>query len=85
MIIPIPLFRFAAIDHVIVEQVVVSATFPDLRMHNNGAIETGHLVSAGRTGFYDEFIVCHDHIVPPCIFDIAFEQNAERTVVPESV
>jgi hypothetical protein len=27
----------------------------------------------------------HDHIVPPSVFDIAFEEYAERTVVPKTV
>ena len=29
--------------------------------------------------------MCHDHIVPPSVFNIAFEQYAERTVVPKAV
>jgi hypothetical protein len=37
------------------------------------------------TGFYDEFIMGHDPIVPPSVFDIAFEEYAERTVAPEAV
>ena len=49
------------------------------------AIESGHFVGAGRTARYDKFIMGHDHIVPPGIFDVAFEEYAERTVVLESV
>ena len=67
------------------KEVVVSAALPDLRMHDDGAVESCHFVGAGRTAGNDEFIMGHDPIVPPCVFDIALAQYAEWTVVPESV
>jgi hypothetical protein len=39
----------------------------------------------GRTLWRGELIAAHDPIVPPSVFDIAFEENAEWTVIPESV
>ena len=39
----VSLLRFSAIDHVVVEQIVVAAALPDLRVHDDGRIETDHL------------------------------------------
>ena len=63
LFIPIAFFCFPTIDHEVVKEIVMSAALPDLRVHDDGAVETCHFVSAGRTGFYDEFIMGHDPIV----------------------
>ncbi len=45
----VSLLRFTTVDHVIVEQVVVAAALPDLRVHDDGRIETDHLESPWGT------------------------------------
>jgi len=57
--------------------------FPAWQCHHSSTIlQKQHRCG---TGFYDEFVMGHDPIVPPSVFDIAFEEYAERTVVPETV
>ena len=79
----ISFFRFAAIDHVVMEQVVVSAAFPDLRVHDDRAIEPDHLKSAGSAAWLNQFVVASDHVRPPRFLEISFEFNPQRAVVPE--
>ncbi len=82
---PVSLFRFATVDHVIVEQVVVAAALPDLRMHDDRAVESDHLESPWRTGRRDQFVVASDHVVPPGLLEVAFQLDAQRAVVPKTL
>ena len=60
-----------AIDHHVVEQVVVPAHFPDLRVHDDRAIEPGHFEGCWGTFVDGQLVVPADHIVPPGIFDVS--------------
>ena len=85
MVESIAALRLFAVDHEVVEKVVVPGAFPDLRMHNDRAVEPGHFKRARRAGKLFELVVPDDHVVPPRFFDVSFEQDAQRTVIPESV
>ncbi len=67
------------------EQVVVTGAFPDLRVHDDGAIEADHIVGAGGLFGLNEFVVVLAHVLPPRFFDISFQFDAEGTVVPETI
>ena len=81
----IALLAFAAVDHEVVEEIVVTGAFPDLRVHDDGAIEPSHLEFSRRAGKEFHFVMADDHIVPPGVFNVSFEKDAEGPVVPESV
>ena len=81
----IALFRLAAVDHEVVEEVVMPRAFPDLRMHDDRAVESDHAELIGRAGKKFLLVVARDHVVPPRVFDVSFEEDAQRTVVPEAV
>ena len=85
MVEPIAALRFLAVDHEIVEKIVMSGAFPNLRMHNNRAIEPGHFKRTGRAGKLYHLVMPDDHIVPPRVFHIALKQNAKGPVVPKTV
>jgi len=72
-----------AIDEQIVEQVVVPACLPHLRVHDNARIETDHGVTAGSVVRRPGVVVRSDHIVPPGVLQISLHLHAKRTVVPE--
>ena len=46
--------------------------FPHTRVHNNRAIQADHVIAGAN------------HVVPPGVFDVAFEFDAERAVIPKS-
>ena len=46
LIVAVALLRLAAIDHEVVKQVVVARALPDLRVHDDRAIEADHFVGA---------------------------------------
>ncbi len=50
LVVPVALLRLAAIHHVVVEQVVVARALPDLGVHDDRAVEAGHLVGRGGAG-----------------------------------
>ena len=67
------------------EQVVVARAFPNLRVHDDRAVEADHFISTGCTCGLDEFVVSLAHVAPPSVFDVSLELDAERPVVPEAV
>ena len=54
---------------------------PHFRVHDDRAVESDHFdflaVRSGRR--------IADHVLPPGVFDIFFEFDAERAVIPEAV
>ena len=82
---PIASFGNATIDHEIVEQVIVTGAFPNLWMHDDGAIETDHLVGGGSPRGDIQLVVSCDHVTPPGLLDIAFQLDTEGTVIPKAV
>ena len=85
LIVSVAFFGFPAIDHKVVKQVIVPRTLPYLRMHDDRAIESGHIVSRRCAHGRFEFIVTGDHVAPPGFFDIALQFNTQRPVVPKSL
>ena len=72
-------FARPAVHHHVVEQIEVAGGFPDLRVHNDRAVEADHLVflAAGA-----DRRAAH-HVVPPGVLDVALELHAEWAVIPE--
>ena len=66
----VPAFAFLAVDQRIVEAGDVAGGHPNAGIHQNGAVDA-HIVRA----FLYEFL-------PPCFFDVVFQLNAERSVIP---
>ena len=44
LVVAVAAFRLGAVHHEIMEKVVVTGAFPDLRVHDNRAVQTGHFV-----------------------------------------
>src|SRR5262245_43714387 len=82
---PVAFFRLAAVDHKIVEEVIVPRTFPYLRMHDDSRIESHHFERQRRAGRRGEIIMSGHHVAPPCFLNVAFELDAQRSIVPEAV
>ena len=85
LVVAIPLLRLAAIDHVVVEQVVVARTLPDLRVHDDRAIQSDHLIGRRRARLHIELVVAGDHVAPPGLADVALQFHAHGAVVPQTV
>ena len=87
LIVAVPPLRLAAVDHIVVEQIVMAGAFPDLRMHDDRAVQPGHLV--GRRGPFlgDQQFVVSDVTMslPPGFADVSLQLHPHRTVVPEAV
>ena len=77
--------RFAAIDHVVVEEVVVSGAFPDLGMHDDGRVEAGHLEAGGGPGGDFQLVLGRDHVAPPGLADVSLQFDAQGAVIPKAV
>ena len=67
------------------KQVVMAGAFPDLGVHDDRAVEARHFVGRGGPGRLDLLVMSEDHVAPPGLADIAFQFDAEGTVVPESL
>ncbi len=63
----------------------MAGALPDLRVHDDRAVEAGHFVGFGRTGGGGEVVVTGDHVAPPGFLDVPLQLDAERAVVPEAV
>ena len=74
--------RLAVVDHRIAEPADVAARFPDLRIHQQRAVEPDHAERRRRPGRRRGFVVMRDHVVPPRLLQVALELDAERAVVP---
>ncbi len=85
LIVAIAFLRLAAIDHEIAEEIEMAGAFPDLRVHDDGAIEPDHLVGRGSAGQDANIVMGGDHVAPPGFLDVAFEFDAEGAVIPETV
>ena len=66
------------------EQVIVATALPNLRVHDDGAIESHHLKLTGSTLRRCQFIMARNHVMPPSLFQVAFEFDSERSVVPKA-
>jgi uncharacterized RDD family membrane protein YckC len=69
----VPLASYQAITHRITKRIHMPAGPPNLRVHEDGGFESGDIIALA------------DDIIPPEIFDVAFEFGAERAVIPEAV
>ena len=70
---PIPLLGRPAVDHRVGEAADVARGFPDLRVHDDRAVEPDH-------------VVAHlDVVAPPGVLDVPLQLDAQRAVVPEAV
>ena len=85
LIVAIPLLRLPAIDHVVVEQVVVARALPDLRVHDDRAVEAGHFVGRRGAGRDLQLVVGGDHVAPPGLADVPLQLHAQRAVVPKAL
>jgi hypothetical protein len=85
MVVAVPPLRLPAVDHPVVEQIEVARALPDLRMHDDRAVEPRHFVRGWGADGAGEFVMPRDHVEPPRVLEIALERHAERAVVPEAV
>ncbi len=85
LVVSVAFLALPAIDHEIVEQIVVAGTLPDLRMHDDRAIEADHLVGPRCPRQGGQIVMAGDHVSPPGVLEVAFQFDAERAVVPEAV
>ena len=77
--------RLSAVDHHVVEQIIVPGALPDLRMHDQSGFKSDHLKRGRRTGGLQQLIVSRHHIVVPNVTNVAFQFCTQRTVIPETV
>ena len=54
-------------------------------MHDDRAIQADHFVRARCPFGLDEFVVPLAHIAPPGVFDVAFQLNTQRAIVPKTI
>ena len=85
LVVSVTPLRFGAVYHFVVEQVVMPGAFPNLRMHNNRAVQTNHLKFGRRAGHENHLVVRLNHVVPPRFLDVALDFDAQGAVVPKSV
>ena len=85
LIVAIAFVRLPAIDHEIVEQIVMARTLPDLRVHDDRAIQPDHFVGRGGAGRDLQLVIRGDHVAPPGLADVPFQFHAQRTVVPKAL
>ena len=63
----------------------MTGAFPDLRVHQDGAVQAGHFVSFRGSIENGYIVMLGNHVGPPAILDVSFQLNPERTVIPASV
>ncbi len=85
LVVPVAFFRLAAIDHVIMEQVVVPGDLPDLRVHDDRAVQAHHFVGRRGAGGDNQLVVTGDHVPPPGLADVPLQFHAHRPVVPKAL
>ena len=85
MVVAVAPLRLAAVDHPVVKEVEVARDLPDLRVHDDRAVEARHLVGRGSALDRREFVVAGDHVTPPAVLEIPLEGDTEGAVVPEAV
>ena len=81
MIRAITRLALATVNHRIVESADVPRCFPDFWIHDDRAVDADDV-----NGFavWSRRIAAHN-IFPPCVFEIALQFGAKRTVIPEAV
>ncbi len=85
MIQPIAAFGFAAVDHLVGKQVVVSGHLPDLRVHDDRGLDPHDVEPARSCGIGQHRVVGHDHILPPRLPNVPLQLDPQRAVIPEAV
>ena len=85
LIVAIAFLGLLAIDHEIMEKIVMARALPHLRIHDDGAIEADHLKRRRRTWQRGQVVMAGDHVAPPGFLDVALQLDAERAVIPEAV
>ena len=85
LVVAIALLGFLAIDHEIMEQIVMAGAFPDLRVHDDRTIQPDHLVGGGRPVHRTEIVMARHHIAPPGLLDVALQLDAQRSIIPEAI
>jgi hypothetical protein len=77
--------RLNSLDHHIVKQVVMAGALPDLRVHDDRAIEADHLVRFRGAGGRGQIVVAGDHVAPPGFLDVPLQLDAQGAIVPEAI
>ena len=85
LVVAVAVFRLAAIDHEIMEQVVVAGDLPDLRVHDDRAVQADHFVGRRGAGRNHQLVVAGDHVPPPGLADVPLQLHAHRPVVPKAL
>ena len=85
VVVAVAALALAAVDHQVVEQVVMPGGLPNARVHDDRRLDAGHLERPRRTLRLNPLIVRGDHVRPPGVFDVALQLNAKRTVIPQTV
>ncbi len=67
------------------EQVVVAGDLPNLRVHDDRAVQADHFVGRGGAGRDQQLVVAGDHVPPPGLADVPLEFHAHRPVVPKAL
>ncbi len=78
-------FRLAAIDHVVVEEVVMARALPHLRVHDDGAVDAGHFKGRGGPGRGLRLVMGGDHVAPPGLADVSLQLDPQRAIVPKAL
>ena len=85
LIVTVTFFGFSAVNHHVMEEVVVTGALPDLRMHDDGAVESSHFETALCAGKNTQIVMVGDHVLPPGFLDVPLQLNAKRAVIPATV
>ncbi len=54
-------------------------------MHDDRTIQSHHFVRFRSAGRCRQVIVTGHHVAPPSVFDIAFQFDAQRSVIPKTI
>ena len=63
----------------------MARALPHLWVHDDRAVETGHLVRTPRARQSGQFIMTSHHVLPPAFLEVALQRHPKRTVIPEAV
>src|SRR4051812_44231611 len=74
-----------AIDHWVTESGEMPGSLPDLRVHDDRAVESNHGVRRGRAGERRQVVMVGDIVIPPSVFDVPLQLDTEGAVVPEAI
>ena len=85
VVVAVAALALAAVDHQVVEQVVMPGGLPNARVHDDRRLDAGHLERPRRTLRLYTLIVRGDHVRPPGVFNVALQLDAKRTVIPQTV